>query len=366
MGEAHPVQRCLRDTADGGGGFDPEHVEHRGHHVDDVRVLLADLAARGDACGPVHEERVARAAAVGFPLPAAERRVAGPGPAPRVVVERGRPAELVDLGQAVLQRLGGVVEELGLVGGAGGPALGARTVVGDHHDQRVVQLAGLAQELQQPPDLGVGVGQEAREDLHQPGGEPARVGRERLPFGDVGVVPRQFGVGGNDPELLLAGEHLLAVGVPALVEAPGVPVGPLLRHMVRGVRRAGAEVQVERLVRGHLLGVGDERDGVIGQVLGQVIALRSGCAAAPPDGCRRPARDTTGWCRRRGTRRSGRSRAPAASGRRARRRTPARTASDATCRSCRCCSRAAAASRTGTRSRTGCCRHSPGSRWPAR
>ena len=83
MRETHPVQRCLRDTADAGGGFDPEHVEHRGDHVDDVRVLLADLAARGDACGPVHEERVTRATAVGFPLPAPERSVACPGPAPR-------------------------------------------------------------------------------------------------------------------------------------------------------------------------------------------------------------------------------------------------------------------------------------------
>ena len=99
-------------------------------------------------------------------------------------------------------------------------------------------------------------------------------GESDLPLGHVGIVPRQFGVGRNDPQLLLAGEHLPAVGIPALVEAPRVPVGPLLRHMVRCVRRAGAEMQEERLVRGHLLGVGDEGDGVIGQVLGQVIALR--------------------------------------------------------------------------------------------
>ena len=134
---------------------------------------LADLAAGRDAGWPVHQERVARAAAVGLALPAAERRVAGPGPAPRVVVEGVGPAELVDLGQAVLQRLRGVVEELRLVGGAGRPALGARPVVGDHHDQGVVQLAGLAQEVQQPADRGVGVGQEPREHLHHPGGQPA-------------------------------------------------------------------------------------------------------------------------------------------------------------------------------------------------
>ena len=119
VGEADAVQRRLRDAADGGRRLEPERVEDGRDHVDDVRVLLADLAAGRDAGWPVDEERVARAAAVGLALPAAERRVARPGPAPRVVVEGVGPAELVELGQAVLQRLRGVVEELRLVGGAG-------------------------------------------------------------------------------------------------------------------------------------------------------------------------------------------------------------------------------------------------------
>jgi hypothetical protein len=46
--------------------------------------------------------------------------------------------------------------------------------------------------------------------------------------------------------------------------------------MMRGMAGAGAEVQVERLVRGDLLGVGDELDGLVGQVLGQVVALFGG------------------------------------------------------------------------------------------
>ena len=45
---------------------------------------------------------------------------------------------------------------------------------------------------------------------------------------------------------------------------------------MRGVARAGAEVQVKRLVGGNLLGVGDELDGLVRQVLGQVIALFGG------------------------------------------------------------------------------------------
>ena len=77
----------------------------------------------------------------------------------------------------------------------------------------------------------------------------------------------------DDPELLLAREHLLAVGVPPVIERALVAVGPLLGHVVRRVRRAGAEVQIERLVGIDLLGVGDELDRPVGQILGQVIAL---------------------------------------------------------------------------------------------
>ena len=98
MREADAVHRCLGDAADGGWGLDVEQVEHGGHHVDDVGVLRPDLAARPHPGRPGHDERVARAAAVGLALPAAERCVAGPGPAPRVVVEVVRAADLVDDG----------------------------------------------------------------------------------------------------------------------------------------------------------------------------------------------------------------------------------------------------------------------------
>jgi hypothetical protein len=57
------------------------------------------------------------------------------------------------------------------------------------------------------------------------------------------------------------------------VELPGVPVRPLLGHMMRSVHRSGAEMQVERLMRGDLLGIGDELDRLVHQVLGQVIPL---------------------------------------------------------------------------------------------
>ena len=238
-----------------------------------MRVLGADLAPGRDPPRPGDDERVAGAAPVGLPLPPAERRVPGPRPAPRVVVEVPGAADLIDQRQAFLQRLLGVVEELRLVGGPGGPALGAGAVVGDDHDQGVVQLPQLAQELDQPPDLVIGVGQEAGEDLHHPAVQAARLGGQRRPVGHVGIVPRQLRVGRDDAEFLLPGEHLLPVGVPALVELARVPVRPFLRHVVRRVRGAEAQMQVERLGRVDLLDVGDELHRLVDQVLAEVVAL---------------------------------------------------------------------------------------------
>ncbi len=115
--------------------------------------------------------------------------------------------------------------------------------------------------------------QEPGEHLHHPGRESPGVGRERLPLGHVRVVARQLRVGGQDPQLLLPGEHVLAIGVPAVVELAGVLVRPLLGHMVRGVRGPEAQVQVERLVRVDLPQVGDELDRPVDQVLREVVAL---------------------------------------------------------------------------------------------
>ena len=102
------------------------------------RTASRICALRLDALRPVDDERVADAAAVGLALPAPEGRVAGVGPAPRVVVEVLRPAEVVDRRQVLLERVRHVVEELVLVDRAVRPALGAGAVVGDEHDQRVL------------------------------------------------------------------------------------------------------------------------------------------------------------------------------------------------------------------------------------
>ncbi len=225
---------------------------------------------------PGDDERVARPTTVGLALPAPEGRVARPRPTPRVVVEVLRAADLVDDLEAVLERLLGVVEELCLVGGAGRAALRARAVVRDDHDQGVVELPLLLEVVEQATEVVVGMAQEAGEDLHVAAVQPACVGRERRPVGDVRVVAGQLRVGRQDPELLLARERPLAVGVPAVIELAGVPVRPLLRDVVRRVGGAEGEVQVEGLVGVDLLGVGDELDRLVDQVLGEVVALLRG------------------------------------------------------------------------------------------
>ena len=151
------------------GGSTPEQVEDGGDHVDDVRVLRAHLASCQPTGRPRDDERVGRSAAVGLALPAAERGVPGERPAPRVVVEVVGATDLVDRGEALLQRLLGVVEELRLVRRAGRAALGARAVVGDHHHDRVVELTDLLEEVEQPAEVVVGVAQEPGEHLHHAG-----------------------------------------------------------------------------------------------------------------------------------------------------------------------------------------------------
>ena len=86
-------------------------------------------------------------------------------------------------------------------------------------------------------------------------------------------MARQLGILGGDAKFLLPGKGPLPVGVPAVVELARILVSPLLGHMVGGVGGTGTEVQEERLVRVDLLGIGDEADRHVGEVLAEVISL---------------------------------------------------------------------------------------------
>ena len=119
--------------------------------------------------------------------------------------------------------------------------------------------------------------------LQEPGVDLHLAGQHRLervvhvvPGRDLGRPDGQLGVGGDDPQLLLAGEDLLPQPVPALVEAALVPVRPLGGDMVGGVGGPEGEVDEERLVGHQRLLLTHPVDRPVGHVLGEVIALLGG------------------------------------------------------------------------------------------
>src|SRR2546421_1836060 len=103
IGEANTLDGRLGNTFNDRWRLNAKRFEHRGYHVDGVSVLRADFTLCRDAFGPVDDERVTDTAAVGLALPAAEWCIACPGPAPGVVVEGLRPAQLVQLCQTFLK-----------------------------------------------------------------------------------------------------------------------------------------------------------------------------------------------------------------------------------------------------------------------
>ncbi len=118
--------------------LDAQGFQNRRDEVDAVRVLRPQLAVRLDLLRPRYDARVGGAAPVGLALPAPEGRVAGVGPAPRVVVVGLDAAQLVKHLEVVFDILSHIIEEEHLVERADWPDLGAGAVVGDDDDQRIV------------------------------------------------------------------------------------------------------------------------------------------------------------------------------------------------------------------------------------
>ena len=84
---------------------------------------------------------------------------------------------------------------------------------------------------------------------------------------------RQFGVGGNPAQLLLALEDALAQRVPAVVELAFVLVRPFLEDVMRAVRGAGRPVHQERLVGREGAMLAQPGDRLVGEVFAQMIFL---------------------------------------------------------------------------------------------
>ncbi len=170
--------------------------------------LRAHLAASGEPARPVHDRAVARPAPVrGDLLRPLVGRVHRVRPADREVVVGRRCAELVDARRHELGRLerSGAVEHEHLVERSVDRALGGGAVVADDVvDERVLEDAEVVERVDQPPDVVVGVLEEAGVDLHLAREHRLELVGHVLPGGDLLVSCGQLRLRGNDAELLLA------------------------------------------------------------------------------------------------------------------------------------------------------------------
>ncbi len=131
--------------------------------------------------GPMHDQRVAHAAAMGILLVPLERAVAGLCPAPGDVAVAVGAANVVEAQYRSVDVFAHAVEVPHLVQDAGGAAFLAGTVVRQQQEQGVVPGAKLLQVRHQATDLVVGVFQHGGKGLLQPRGKPLFVVVQRNP-----------------------------------------------------------------------------------------------------------------------------------------------------------------------------------------
>ena len=243
--------------------------------------LAAFLRIGLDAARPGDGHRVVRAAQVaGHLLAPLERRVVGMRPGRRKVRCGVKPAQFLDAAELLddCQLLLGVqhdaIEEGRLVEGTRGRAFHAGAVVTpDVDDERVVELAHRLDFVDQAAYVPVSVFREAGKNLHLPGVELLLGVVERIP-GRIRVRSgRQLGVRRDDAELLLALKGFLTVLIPAIVELALVFVRPFLRNMMRRMGGAGGVIDEPWLVRVMCADGVQPLDGLVGDVVGEVIEL---------------------------------------------------------------------------------------------
>ena len=252
--------------------------------------LIPDTPGVRDARRIANDHRHLHAAAVRVLLVPAKRRVPHLRPAPRNVavavgaadviqfflhrveiLQRHWPTEFLSQGPPVVRRVAHA-PRLG-VHDAVGPAVLAGAVVRGEDDHGVVQLADGAQMLDEASDLRIGMFEEPRPRLLQPADEFPFVLAQRFPARHAGIAWRQPRALWYDTEFDLSGEISLAQDVPPFVETAAVLVDVRLRGLVRVVHGAGREVGEERRLGPDGLKVIDELDGVVHQVIRQVVSL---------------------------------------------------------------------------------------------
>ena len=121
------------------------------------------------------------------------------------------------------------------------------------------------------------MGGRAPASLHLMGEDRAPLLWHLVPRGDALAALGEHRIFGDDAQRLLPLEGLGPQRIPPLVVFALVLGDPLLRHVVRSVRRPRREVDEERLVRCQRLLLIDVVDGPIGEVGHQVVVGIIGC-----------------------------------------------------------------------------------------
>ena len=168
-------------------------------------------------------------------------------------------------------------QNLEVLGTAGVLALPGRPVVGGEQHQRVVPLAQLLERGSQPPEVLVDVVHHGGEHLHVAGEHLFLGGGQLVPGRDVvaflGIAGRQRCISVEDAQLDLAVEAALADLVPAGVVGPPVLLDVGLLGLEWSVDRPVRQVQEERLVGPGRLLLAHHPDGLVGDVVGEVVVV---------------------------------------------------------------------------------------------
>ena len=176
--------------------------------------------------------------------------------------------------QVLLRALRHEVEEVLLVEAALGATLGAGAVVAHHDHDRVVALAELVDEVEHALHLGVGVGEEAGERLHHPAVEVALVVGEAsprpapTPGARTGGCPRAAG-----PTRPGAANTCSRHSSQPRSNWPRYGSMYSFGAWCGAWHAPGREPEEERLVGRGGAQVLHEEDRLVGQVLGEVVAL---------------------------------------------------------------------------------------------
>ncbi len=276
--ETGACHRLLNRAVNAGGFGQAGCLQDRRRNINHVGELAANLALALDGIGPVDHHAVAGAAEIrGYLLGPLEGRVKGDGPARGHMGESVLATPLVKARQQILNLLNHLVEVGHFVVHADKAAFGTGAVIArDIDDQGVVQFADIFNGVHQSADIDVGVLHEACEHLGLAGKQLAMIFRQVLPGTQVLGSIRQLGCFRDNAHGLLLGHGVGSHLVPALVELALVLVRPLFRYVVGCVHGAGCKVHEEGLVRRHGLLRLHPANGLVGHVIGEVVALLVG------------------------------------------------------------------------------------------